>query len=368
MFHVKHLMEVEMLQRKKITSLIINAIAIKMLLTYPKNIVLNSGNAAWIQILYNIIITLLIFSVISVLYKSKKNIIEVAEICGGKWLKIVVGIVVTAILTVNYISVLKIFPETVKVILLQDTRVEAIMIVFVAVSVIGAYMGIDSISTIHYLFLPIAGVVMISFLVFLLPYYKLDNLFPVFGNGAKSIFVTGLNSMSIFSDIILLNILMPFMKNYSEFKKSGFRAIIIGGITAFLIMLAYCSIYPYPESKNFILPVYQLTRMIHLSSFFSRFETFFQFVWSILILLYSSFYLYTLSYVWQITFNLKYNKPIIIPVIICIFGLSLTQNSIMDSMKLESVISYIVYPFAFLLPVIFGIALKKIKGENHENS
>lgn len=355
-----------MLQRKKITSLIINAIAVKMLLTFPRSIVLNSGNAAWIQILYNFLAALLIFWLTAITYKYKKNIIEAAEICGGKWLKIVVGLMVIVILAINYLPVLKVFPETIQVILLQDMHSEVIMLIFIIVSIIGAYMGLESISTIHFLFLPIVGFMMIAFLLLLIPYYDLDNLFPIFGNGYKSLFLNGTNSLSIFSDIILLNILLPYMENYNEFKKSGFRSITIGGIVAVLIMFAYCIVYPYPESENFILPVYQLTRVIHLSSFFSRFETFFQFAWTILILLYSSFYLYVISYVWQITFNLKSYKPILIPIVMCIFGVAATQGSIIDSIDNEGFLNYIVYPFAFLLPLIFGLWLRKV--EKHEKT
>ncbi|MCC8169024.1 MAG: endospore germination permease [Oscillospiraceae bacterium] len=357
-----------MLQRKKITSLIINAIAVKMLLTYPRNIILNSGNAAWIQILYNFIIAILIFALTAVLYRGKKNIIELADSCGGKSLKIIVGIIVFAILSANLISVARIYPETIKTILLQESSVELIIILFAVIIAIGAYMGIESIATVHYLFLPIAGIVMVSFLLLLIPYYKFDNLFPILGNGAKSIFIDGFNSISVFSDIILLNIFLPYMENYSEFKKSGFRVIIIGGVIAFLITLAYCSVYPYPSSKNFIFPVYQLTRIIHLSSFFSRFETFFEFVWSILIMLYAAFYMYAICYVLQITFNLKFHKPLIVPLTIIIFGAAILPSSFMKFIELEMVIYYIVYPFAFLLPIIFAAASRKLNGGKHEKT
>ena len=349
-----------MLQRKKITSLIINAIIIKMLLTYPRNFVLNSGNAAWIQILYDLFITLLIFWVIASSYKSKKNIITLAEECGGKFFKTVIGIILLLILSSNLLSIVRIFPETIKIILLQESKVEALLIIFAIVTIIGAYTGIESIATIHFLFLPIAGIVMVSFLLLLLPYYKADNLFPILGNGTKSIFFSGINSLSLFSDIILLNILMPFFENYSEFKKTGYRSIWIGGIAAFIIMLAYCSVYPYPESRDFILPIYQLTRMIHLSSFFSRFETFFQFVWSILIMLYASFYICIICFVFKQTFSLEFHKPLIASIVIIIFGISLAPASLMEFMELEKIIDLIIYPFAFFLPILFiGAAHKR---------
>lgn len=349
-----------MLQRKKLTGLIITAIAVKMLLTYPRNIVLNSGNAAWLQILYTFLITVLVFLVTAAAYRGRKNVIETAELCGGKFLKVVMGIIVFAILTANIFSTIRIFPETIKTILLQETRVEVILLVFAVVTIIGAYMGLESIATVNYLFLPIAGAVMIAFLALLLPYYRLGNLVPILGNGAKSVFVTGINSMSVFSDIILLNIYLPYMDNYGDYKKGGIKAILIGGVVAVLITLAYCSAYPYPDSKNFIFPVYQLTRMIHLSSFFSRFETFFQFIWSILVLLYAAFYVYSMCYVWQITFNLKYSKPLIVPITIALFTAALLPNSIMDFINSESMIYYIIYPFAFLLPLIFAAPSRKL--------
>ena len=38
-----------MIDRKKMTTLLINVISVKMLLTFPKIMIINSGNAAWIE-------------------------------------------------------------------------------------------------------------------------------------------------------------------------------------------------------------------------------------------------------------------------------------------------------------------------------
>lgn len=357
-----------MLQRKKLTGLIISAIVVKMLLTYPRDIVLNSGNAAWLQMLYTFLLAVVIFLVTAAWYRGKRNVIEVAEQCGGKILKIITGIIVFIVLASNIVSTVRIFPETIKTILLQDTRVELILLAFAIVTIMGAYMGVESIATVNFLFLPIAGVVMIAFLLLLLPYYQFDNLFPILGNGAKSVFFTGTNSISVFSDIILLNIYLPYMDNYIDYKKGGIKAILIGGVVAVLITLSYCSAYPYPESKNFIFPVYQLTRIIHLSSFFSRFETFFQFMWSILVLLYAAFYVYSMCYVWQITFNLKTHKPLIVPVVITLFTAALIPNSVMNFINNETMIYYIVYPFALLLPLIYAAPSRKLTGGKNEKT
>ena len=116
-----------------------------------------------------------------------------------------------------------------------------------------------------------------------------------------------------------------------------------------------------------MIPVYQLSRVIHLGNFFSRFEVIFQFVWSILVLIYSSIYVYALCYVWQITFDLKYYKPLILPVVIISGIVAVLPSSVVDLVKSERLEDIIVYPVAFLLPILFGFYSKKIYNKRTVN-
>ncbi|MCC8160460.1 MAG: spore germination protein [Oscillospiraceae bacterium] len=351
-----------MLERKELTTLLINVISVKMLLTFPRTMVMNSGNSAWIEAVYNTLVMVLIFWVTTRLYRGKKNVIQIAEAVGKKGLKIVVGILVFVILMINFSYVIRVFPETVKIVLLQDFKVEIIIAVFIIAAAVGAYIGLKPIAKINNIFMPIAGAVLVLALLMLIPYYKTDNILPVFGNGFKSIFADGFHGISLFSDILLLNILLPNCENNYEAKKSGWRAIFISATIAIVILLAYCLVYPYPASAKFMVPVYQLARVIHLSSFFSRFEVVFQFVWSILVLLYAAIYVYAICYVWQITFNLKYYKPLIFPIVIISGVIAILPNSVVDLVRSEKWEDMLVYPAAFLLPIIFGFFTKKIYG------
>lgn len=352
-----------MLQRKEMTTLLINVISTKMLLTFPRILIINSGNSAWIQIIYNTAITFLVFFVTFKIYRGKSNIIELAQKSGGKGLKIVVGLLVFLTLMINFTQIVRIFPEMIKIVLLQDFNVEYITVVFLIAIGVAAYIGIESIAKINYIFMPIAGVTLVAFLLLLIPYYNIDNIMPLFGNGYKSIFVNGINTVSLFSDLLLLNVLLPHCENIAEAKKSGKRAIIISSTIAIVIILAFCLIYPYPASKEFMVPVYQLARVIHLSSFFSRFEAIFQFLWSIIMLLYSAIYIYALCYVWQTTFSLKHYKPLIFPIVVISGVISLIPVSILDLLRSEKWENVIIYPVAFLLPLVFGIVSRKFYGE-----
>ncbi len=355
-----------MISKKEFTSILITVIVVKMLLSYPRELVLISGQAAWIQIIYASLIAAALTLAASKVYSHKCSVIELARMLGGKGLETAVGILVFLILLANFSTVARVFPETVKIVLLQDFSADVIMMIFAVTAAVGAYMGIRSISKVNYMFLPIAGIVFTVFLLLLIPYYKIDNIFPILGEGADKIFISGFNSVSLFSDIILLNIFIPHGKNLSEAKTVGIRAIIISAFTAFLITAAYCLAYVYPVSRDYILPVYQMSRMIHISSFFSRFESFFQFVWSILIFLYASIYIYAMCDVLQRTFNLKYMKPLILPVTILGITTAGIPSAVTDAIGLEKYINLIEYPIVFLLPIVLGLLTRNKGGIKNE--
>lgn len=348
-----------MFSEKFCTPLLINLIYVKVILTFPKTVVENSGNAAWIQVLYNTLIALLFFYAVMNIYNRKKNIIEIAEINGGKPLKIFIGLVVTAILIINATPIIRIFPEAVRTVLLRETDLEVILIVMAITAAFGAYLGLEAIARIHKLFIPIATIVFLSFLLLLIPKYRMVNIFPVFGNGLSSIFIKGFNSLSLFSDLIILNLLIPYTKNLDVIKRSGIFGIVFAGVAAAITTAAYCLSFSYPASEDFIMPAYQIARLINISSFFSRFEAFFEFVWSILILLYTATYLYMISYSLQITFSLKYLKPLIFPVTVIIFVISFTPSSMMKMIEWDRLVGIFSYIPVFLLLLFFGRVWRK---------
>jgi len=156
-----------MLPSSHILAVVINVVFVKVLLTFPKAVVENSANAAWIQILYVSIIAFLFFSAVIKMYNIKKNIIEVAEIKYGKTAKIIVGLIVIAILILNLFPTIRIYPETVKTVLLKDTNTEIIIIAMAAAVIAGAKVGIEAIARIHRIFLPVAAIILVFLWCFL---------------------------------------------------------------------------------------------------------------------------------------------------------------------------------------------------------
>ena len=343
-----------MLTKKQLSYVMINAIILKMIMTFPRNIFMICANSAWMAGIVSTAVALGLFCLIKRLYCPKSNVIDISYKLGGVPLRIITGLAVFLVLSLNFISIMRIFPEIIHLVLLQKTYVEFIDMVFIIAVIFGSWCGIEAIARVHQIFIPIAGIVFAAFIIMLLPDIKGVNLLPIFGNGAVALTKGSLSVMSIFSDLLMLNILIPFAKDPDDWKGAGNKSIIIGGICASLIFLAYGLCYAYPASSEFIVPIYQLERLINLSDFFSRLETVFQFIWSISILLYSALYLAVISETWRESFGLHHTKPLCAPITLTLIGVALIPDSLNDAIFWDGLINRWVYIPAFAIPIIIG--------------
>ncbi len=357
-----------MLTNKQLSSITINAILVKMIMTFPRDLFTYCANAAWLGAIYATAVALGLFSITKKLYRTRDNVISAADKVGGAPLRIITGLLVFIVLAINFVDIIRVFPEIIRLVLLQKTYVEIIGTVFIFTIILGAWCGIESIARVHRIFLPIASIVFIAFIICLLGDFHAQNLLPIFGKGIKPIFIEGLRSVSLFADLLLLNILIPYMKETEAFRKAGTKSILIGGGCSIVIFLAYGLCYVYPASSEFIVPIYQLERLVNLSDFFSRLEALFQFIWSISILLYSTLYLAVLAEVWRESFDLKHTKPLVAPIIIMLAGVCSLPTSLNDMIYYEGIINKWLYVPAFLIPIVIGIMFHVKQSRNEQNS
>lgn len=344
-----------MIKEKQLTAMMINAIAVKMLMTFPRSLFENCGNSVWLAVILSTVAVYGMVWIIGRMYTSDKSLVGLSEQLGGKGLKIAVGTAVFIILSLNLVSVLRIFPEIIRLVLLQQTYTEVIGLAFLAVIVIGAACGIEAIARVHSFFIPIAAGAFGVFLLMLIPNLSISKLFPILGKGISSLFLKGSSAISVFNDILLMNILIPYTNLGVNYKKAGLRSVIFGGICCLLIVLFYGMIYVYPTSAELLIPVYQLERVINLGDFFSRLEALFQFIWSISILLYAIMYICTLSLLWKETFDLSHSKPLIVPITLLLASLAALPRSVNGMIEIERIIAKWNYIPSFLIILIIGI-------------
>lgn len=345
------------LNQRQLTLLMTNLLITKMTFSFPRFLFKTSGNGAWIQAIYMSLLAYVILklSLSFFEYTGNRSILSLSESIGKKPLKIAVSLIVAFIIVLHTTTEMRTFLESVKIVLLPKTKIEYILIFFGTTVAIGALCGFNALTTINALFFPFCLFFLVALILFLIPTYNINNIFPIFGTGIKRIFADGLLDMHCFSDLLALNILYPYIGDIKTIKKSGTRAVIISGTALTLICLAYGLTYPYPYSTEFLLIPYQLSRMVRAGEYFQRFEALFEFVWTLTHLLYSAIYVYILCLVFRSSFNLEGSRALL-PCIVALLSLvSFIPSSVVELLDTSNMLKRISAPFALLLPIIIPL-------------
>ena len=319
-------------------SLIIVLICNKIFLNFPRRVAEEAGTAGWLMTIYVSLVAIFLFFLISVLFKKfeGKDILDISEFVAGKAGRVIIGIVFLIILIFTVSIVLRQFAENIKIISLPLTPLSIVTFLFVIGIITGASLGLEPIMRISVLIVPI---IIIGFLVILISssnYFEISNITPIFGLGLDKIFLSGLNSLSIFSDFVILLFLPPFLKTHNNFKKTGYYSFILSSIFLVLASLSYLLIYQYPNSNENFLPIYQITRIISHGRFFQRVESVFLVLWVLSALLYLTMVFFFILHIFRKTFNLDYYKPLIPSFIIIVFSLSMIPSNLTTAIEIES--------------------------------
>lgn len=350
-------MKKEIISEKELTFVLANVIITKMIFSFPRNLFFESGNAAWLEAVFVSLFATVVFEITASIYAKcdKQSILELSEHLGGKLFKSAVAILTVLVLSLNFTAELRTFSESVKIVLLPKTNIEYIMILLAIAIVIGAKKGISAISTINAILFPICLVFLAFIAIFLLRDYRINNIFPILGTGVKNIVKGGFRDLSCFSDVLILNLLLPYTKDLSVTKKSGRKAVIISSVTIIMICLCYGLCYPYERAKEFLLPIYQLSRMIRAGEYFQRFEAFFEFVWTVTELLYGTIYVYVICNTISEAFNVKNQNMLVYCVVTSCIFIALMPSSVVENVEFSQKIGIWTAPVAFLLPFILPL-------------
>ena len=217
--------------------LMISLMGTKVILSYPNRIAEIAGSAAWIMAIYSTVLVLI---------------------------------------AVN----LRQFSEEIKVISFPITPISIVVLFFMAGILFASYRGIEAIVRFQGIFVAISILGFLSYLVMLIPYFRIDNITPYLGTGPYKIFVKGFLRVSDFSELIVLFMIYPFIKTKKNFKKIGLFSIAASGFFMASLTLVFLGIFPYPVATEFYLPAFQMGRLVYYGRFFQRVESLFLTTWN----------------------------------------------------------------------------------------
>lgn len=319
-------------------TLLINLICTKLFLYFARMTVEDAGTAGWIMTIYISILVLILYTILMKLLDKfeGKDLIDISEIAGGKLLRTVTGLVITASLFYLSATVLREFCEDIKVVSLPSSPISYIMMFFTVGIIVGSFLGIEAIIRYHAIIVP---VILAGFLIIVLgviPQMDFTNALPVLGNGTYPILVKGFSRISVFGELMVLFLLPPFIGSSRNVRRVGYIAIGVSSFFLIIGSLAYILTFPYPSNMETFLPVYQLARLINMGRFFERIEAIFVFFWAMAAFIYLTSVFFFMTYAFSKTAGLKYMRPLILPFGIIVFSAAFIPPNLIIVIKMNS--------------------------------
>lgn len=310
----------------------------RVFLPYPRYLAELGGPAAWMTPIGGLIVALAGVYIMTLVLKKNQDytIIEITEEAFGPVLGMIFNLIITAFfISVSFLFVRE-FSEALIIAALPETPISVIALTFIAVGLLGAYLGIEAIArstrlTYTYVF---AGIFLL--LLALIPQWDFDKLFPVLGNGPYPVFALGAFSTAAVTEIILAAVLVQSMGGADNYTRINVYSALIA--FTFLSLLLAVSVMTMGReiSSETTLPFYRLSRSVYLGRFFQRVEAIFIIIWSIVGALKIALTLYGASVSLARTLKLPDYRPLIWPLGSLIFIFSFLPPDLPATVKLDN--------------------------------
>lgn len=347
-------------------ALMLNLAFAQILLIFPRDVVTFGGSASWMIPIIIMLIAIIYFAIMMRLYKNLGNLdlIDISYGIGGRVSKVVIGLLISIFLILIISVFLGAFSQTLKIISLDKSPLEYVLVLFLIGMAASAYYGVEAVARIHAILVPIIIICFLLITIGVIPEFNTNNLFPIFGEGYLSILKGSILKLSVFSFFIILFFMVPFFKN-KYLKRVGYSTIFLSGLLLLWSTLSFILVFPYEVAVNKKIPIYQIARYIEFGDHLQRIESIFVLICSVSGLLFLGVLFTFLTHIFAKALDLKQSRPIILPLITIVCCLGLLSRRINMELLGNSVFN-IVWLAGMVIPLVIAIigAAKKVGVKN----
>jgi spore germination protein len=328
------------------------------------------GNNGWIAVLIAGLLLIPLMAVYNQIFKlyPDKDFFEIGKETLGSFIFTIFLIIIVGHFTLTCAIVARSLGELIKIILLQSTPLEFIIIIFIlATSYIACY-EIDVIARASYFIYPIIIFFSLIIVLMSLPYADFTRILPLFQTDIPSI-IKGIKE-TFFSfigfEIILLAI------PYVEKKENIFNSQLIGMLTVTIIYIAMfvmsISHFSIEQLNSIIYPVLRLIRQLDLPGFFlENLDGLVMGLWVIVVFATMAPLYYGAGKILSKVFRARTHKKFIWALIPVIYYISMIPENFIELLEdmdryfnIFATISVIVIPIIIL--IVASVRKKVLKG------
>ena len=344
----------------------------RTILNLPQPILKSCGSSSLLNIIYMGIIGFIFILLLIKLFKNFTNydIIDISQYVGGNILKNIVGVLMCLYLIAFASFLIRDFADVINCLYYNETTILFLILFFVGTAFISNLFGSNSIFRVNAIVSIIMGISLIITFLSVIPNIVLQRIFPIFGNGIKETFGTGLTNLNALNGLILIYFVCPFLTDKKDFGKISKISVIIANIVLFLSTACLLLSLSFSTNVNDISAFYTLISNNEFGDFFQHPESLFVFTWILSILSYLNIMVLLILKFSQKVIPVKNNRIVLIIICVIIFSLAMLPHNIIEARNYENFIyNFISMPLGFIaFPIILIIAKKKKKKKGHSSN
>ena len=321
-----------------------------IILNVTKSIIDVTLSASLLNILYIGIITIIFTCTICYFLKKFPtfDLIDISKYLGGDLLKWIIGLAYIAYFIFFGGILLHLFSSFLQIIYFPMTKLFYIILIFIIATILSCSMRHNTIYRSTLIFLPLLVVSILLLFFADIPYYEVEKIYPIFGNGLFTTFVSGLCNMFAFQALAYIYFIHPMLKNPEQIMKISVTAIVLSCIFLLISVAIILFMFSGFVETDELMPLYSATKYIEFGSFFRRLDSIYLLIWIITFISYLSITLKFSSNILKKLTNSKNELVFIILLAICILLVSLWSKSY----TISTYYSNIVYKYTFFILVI----------------
>ncbi len=357
------------------TFLIVIVTLAHIILNLPNSILKQSGSASIINVIFVSFLTIVFFFILNKLFKPfpGKDIIDVSEFVGGKFLKFLTNLIYSVYLIfVSSILVLN-FSELLKLIYFPNAFTPLIILMFLIAGIIVNKLGFKNIIKLNTLIVFVVLITVVVIFCASLDHVEFQRIYPILGYGVKETFLTGALNIFSFAGMIFLYLIRPNLKEQNSYKKIGIISIILSSLYLLLSVSSLLFLFPFLTTGTETLSVYMSTRTIEFGKFLERSDALFILVWVFTYLSYLSIIISYITKTNKKVFNVQNSSPIIYIVALLIFAVSFLPKNSAQIIFLETVVYkysalFVIFIYSFIVLLLGYFKKAGIKIEQRRKS
>lgn len=319
------------------------------------------GTASILNCLYILALVLIFTILIIKLFKNflGLDIIDISEYLGGKFLKILIGILCIGYLIMEAAFLTRMFSKNLLLVYFDNYPIAFIILLFLFVAVVANLFDKKSIIKSNTIIVPITLISILLTVIFVVDLFRIERSLPIFGNGADKIFLTGASNIFAFNGLFFLFFLSPMLEKKENISKIAFASVLICGL--FLLFAIAILVYSFSDiySISRISPIYFIIVNSNLSAFLERPEILFIFIWALALMSFISVAVMFCLEIWKKLSHSKEAKSLAGAVCAIIFVVSM----LIDNVFTLEAIANAFYKYGTLV-LVFGIFTLLLIGAN----